>query len=45
MCDWRGGERTFVNHVRYCYPRTLTYLVVMVSLIFLMLVLELLRSL
>lgn len=41
MCDWRRAhERTFVGHVRYCYPRTLAYLVVTTTLILLMLILE-----
>lgn len=41
MCDWRRAhERTFVGHVRYCYPRTAVYAFLAAFLILLCMVLE-----
>lgn len=42
MCNWRAGERTFMAHVRWCYPRTLAYLVVVTTLILLLTIMDLL---
>lgn len=44
MCDWRGGERTFLAHMRWCYPKTSLYLCVMVTLILIVTVLDLWRE-
>lgn len=40
MCDWRAGERTYVQHVHYCYPRSLAFLILMSIVTFVTLILE-----